>query len=178
MLLSGTEKDVLITIARLGKATESEITKYVRFTTGYIELICSYLIRKGYLAKFKRYYMLTEESERLLFSHERKPSLIDKGLIKGITNHLAEQVAQKVIAEMKLKKIKTERTRVSQAEKRVYPEKRQQIQIKTDFDLPIEDESLFLESNINKVGIKSEKEKVNINKSVALLKNIQKRDRR
>lgn len=177
MVLSGTEKDVLITIARLGKTTESEISKYVRFTTGYIELICSYLIRKGYLVKFKRYYMLTEESERLLFSHERKPSLIDKGLIKGITNHLAEQVAQKVIAEMKLKKIKTERTRISQAQKRIYP-KKQEIQIKTDFDLPVEDESLFLESNINKVGIKSEKEKVNINKSVALLKNIQKRDRR
>lgn len=175
MVLAGTEKDVLITIARLGKATESEISKYVRFTTGYIELICNYLIRKGCLARFKRYYMLTEEGERVLYFVEGKPSLIDKESIKDLSS-VAEQIAKKVIAGMKATEIKT--TKAYPKEKRVYPGKRQQIQIKTNFDLPIEDESLALESNINKVGIKSEKQKANINKSVELLKNIQKRSRR
>ena len=177
MVLSETEKEVLTTVARLGKATESEISKYVGFTTGYIELICNYLIRKGCLVKFNRNYMLTEEGERILYFVKRESSIIDKESIRDLTA-VAEQIAKKVIAEIRAKEIKTERVRVSQAEKSIYPGKKQEIQIKTDFDFPVEDESLALESNINKVGIKSEKEKANINKSVALLKNIQKRDRR
>jgi hypothetical protein len=48
------------------------------------------------------------------------------------------------------------------------------VKIKTNFDLHIEDESVGLESNINKIGAKRESEKSDIDKSVELLKRMSK----
>lgn len=48
------------------------------------------------------------------------------------------------------------------------------IKIKTDFEFPVEDESLALESNVGKIGVKVEKEKSNIDRSIQLFKEIQK----
>lgn len=174
MIVSGTEKDVLTAVAKLGKASKNEISRAVGFTIDYIELICNYLIRKGCLVKFDRYYMLTEEGERVFYLLEGNPPLIDKGSIKDLSG-VAEQIAKKVIAKIKAKEIKTKRVRAYSREERVYPEKKREIQIKTDFEFPVEDESLVLESNINKVGVKSEKEKSDIDKAIGLLKNIQKK---
>ena len=190
MIVSGTEKDILITIARVGKASKNEIAKAIGFNIGYLDLICNYLIRKRCLVRFERHYMLTEEGEEVLFSLEGKGHLkdhiVDKepiGNIRDISSQVAEQVAKKVIAEIKevkTKKIRVypKKDRIRPKEEKVYPEKKQEIKIKTDFDLPVEDESLALESNIGKIGIKSEKEKADINKSINLLKNIRKKDRR
>ncbi len=191
MIVSGTEKDILITIARLGKASKNEIGKAIGFNMGYIELICNYLIRKGCIVRFKRYYMLTEGGENVLFSLEGKRHLKDHIVDKefmNITTQVAEQIAKKVIAEMDAKGIRkeiiTKSTRIYPRKKKIYPkeengypEKRREIQIKTDFDLPVEDESLALESNIDKVGIEAHKEKSNIDKAVNLLKNIYKKNK-
>ncbi len=172
MLFSATENEVLAAVGRLGKASKSEISRRVGFTIDYIELICNYLIRKGCLARFERYYRLTEEGERVIYFVGGNPPLTGKESIETLTN-VAEQIANKVLAGIKATEIKT--TNPYPKEKRIYAEKRQPIQIKTDFDLPLEDESLVLESNIDQVGIKSEREKANINKSIKLLKNIQKK---
>ena len=58
----------------------------------------------------------------------------------------------------------------------IYPAscKRCGIKIKTDFEFPVEDESLALESNVGKIGVKVEKEKSDIDRSVQLFKEIQK----
>lgn len=62
----------------------------------------------------------------------------------------------------------------------IYPApcKRCGIKIKTDFEFPVEDESLALESNVGKIGVKVEKEKSDIDRSVQLFKEIQKEGRR
>lgn len=52
------------------------------------------------------------------------------------------------------------------------------IKIKTDFEFPVEDESLTLESNIGKIGVRIEKEKLDINRSVQLFREIQKEGKR
>lgn len=172
MLFSATEKDVLTAVAKLGKASKSEISRRVGYTIDYVELICNYLIRKGCLTRFERYYRLTEEGERVIYFVEGNSPLTGKESIKDFTS-VAEQIVKKVLAGMKATEIKT--TKTDSKEKRVYAEKRQPIQIKTDFEVPIEDESLVLESNIDQVGIKSEREKTSINKSIKLLQNIQKK---
>lgn len=46
------------------------------------------------------------------------------------------------------------------------------IEIKTNFDFPIEDESITLESNINKIGINLEEEKSDLESKVELLKKL------
>jgi len=62
----------------------------------------------------------------------------------------------------------------------IYPAlcKRCGIKIKTDFEFPVEDESLALESNVGKIGVKVEKEKSDIDRSVQLFIEIQKEGRR
>jgi hypothetical protein len=53
------------------------------------------------------------------------------------------------------------------------------IKIKTDFDFPVEDESLALESNVDRIGTNMEREKSDdMDKTVRLFKEIHKNIRR
>ncbi len=185
MIVSGTEGEILRVVGKLGKTSKNEISKAVGFTVGYIEMICNYLIRKGCLVKLKKNYILTEDGEKILLSLESKNYMVDEESLRNITTQVAKQVAKEVVAEIKASEVTIKRTKIY-PRKRVYPkegkvypeekqEEKQEIRIKTDFNLAVEDESLALESNIDKIGIKSEKEKSSIDKVIGLLKNIRKK---
>ena len=55
---------------------------------------------------------------------------------------------------------------------------REAVKIKTDFDFAVEDESLALESNINRIGANLEKEKSDIDKSVELFRKFRKKGKK
>ncbi len=131
-MLSGTEGDILNTVARLGQASKQEIRRELGLSLEYIDFVCQYLVRKGHLTFAKGRYSLAEEEIKRALSQETPE--IDKELLKK--------------------------------------EPVEQIMIKTEF--LVEDESLALESNINKIGAKVEKEKFDINKLVRLLKKFRK----
>lgn len=75
---------------------------------------------------------------------------------------------------------KQEIDKAEEAKKQIYPAPFGWcgIKIKTDFEFPVEDESLALESNVGKIGVKVEKEKSNIDRSIQLFKEIQKEVRK
>lgn len=160
MALVATEQNILKVVAELKEASVSQINRQTGLSFGYLEYLCSYLVRGGYLRSLgQTRYCLAPEGKKILVSIGYGLGL-DKDLIK----ELASQVAKEVAKEIKIKggiKVSGE-------------EEREGVQIKTDFEFPIEDESLTLESNINKIGAKSEKEKSDIDKSVELFKKIQK----
>jgi hypothetical protein len=169
--LSGTEVDVINSVARLRQATKDQIRREVGFSLDYIGFLCRYLLRKGYLDFSGGYYSLTRVGIKTLLTEETPK--IDQKLIKEIASEVAKQFSGELKKEVK--RIKIPVTQISQE---VEKKPEEQIKIKTDFELPIEDESLALESNINKIGAKLEKEKSDIDKSVKLFKEIQKRGRK
>jgi len=171
-MLSGTEADILNSVARLRKATRNQIRKEIGFSLSYVDLLCRYLIRKGYLVYTQGHYYLAKEGIKSLLS-EGTPK-IDRGLIKEV----ADEVAKEISGELK-KTVKGIRIPVSirGAEREEKTRARQNVKIKTDFDFPVEDETLALESNINKIGAHLEKEKSDIDRSVELFKKMQKRGR-
>jgi len=169
--LSGTEVDVINSVARLRQATKDQIRREVGFSLDYIGFLCRYLLRKGYLDFSGGYYSLTRVGIKTLLTEETPK--IDQKLIKEI----ASEVAKEFSGELK-KEVKRIKIPVTQIRQEVEKKPEEQIKIKTDFELPIEDESLALESNINKIGAKLEKEKSDIDKSVKLFKEIQKRGRK
>lgn len=87
---------------------------------------------------------------------------VDENLVKKV----AQQVAKEIGKNIKLGNLNIAAAIAQQKEK---------ANIKTDYDFPIEDESIGLKSNIDKIGAKLEKEKLDIEKSVGLLKNIKKK---
>ena len=143
-MLSGTEADIINSVARLRKATKNQIRKEVGFSSDYIGFLCQYLVRKGYLTFSNGRYSLNRVGIEAL---PREKQEIDKA---------------------------------EEAKKQIYPAPFGWcgIKIKTDFEFPVEDESLALESNIGKIGPKVEKEKSDIDRSVQLFKEIQKEGRR
>ena len=61
-MLSGTEADIVKSISRLGQATKGQISREMRISTDYVELLCRYLVRKGYLICAKGYYSLAKDA--------------------------------------------------------------------------------------------------------------------
>lgn len=172
-MLSGTEADIINSVARLKEATKGQIRKEVGFSLAYIGFLCQYLVRTGYLAFAKGHYSLTRAGIKTLLREETPK--IDRKLLKEI----AGEVAKEISGELK-KTVRGIKAPVSVREIRKEAEKRaaEQIKIKTDFEFPVEDETLMLESNIGRIGAKLEKEKSDIDKSVELLKKFQKRRRK
>lgn len=168
MALSGTEADIINSVARLRKATRGEIRRQVGFTLGYVEFLCQYLIRKGYLDFFKGNYSLTKKGIKTLL-REESPK-IDRELLREVAVEVAKEVSEQLKKTVRGMKIPV--TRLREKAKTLSEES---IKIKTDFDFPVEDESLALESNIDKIGVNLEKEKSDIDKSVELFRKIQKR---
>jgi hypothetical protein len=172
--LTGTEADIINCVARLRMARKDRIRRQVGFSLEYIGFLCRDLIRRGYLGFSEGHYSLAKDGIKTLLAEG--PPKIDRKLLKEV----AEEVARKISGELKrtVKGIKipvrlrriTKETGIETSEER--------IKINTDFDFPIEDESLALESNINKIGIKMEKEKSDIDKTVKLLNEIHKKGRK
>lgn len=162
MALVATEQNILKVVAQVKQATISQINRQTGLSLGYVEYLCSYLTRGGYLKAIgPGCFCLAPEGKKVLVSIGYGLGL-DKELIK----ELASQVAKEVVKEIKIKG----GIKVSGEEEEI-----EKVRIKTDFEFPVEDESLTLESNINKIGAKSEKEKSDIDKSVELFKKIQKK---
>jgi len=148
VVLSGTEADIINTVARLKEATKDQIRRKVGFSPEYIEFLCRYLVRKGYLTFSNGRYSLARAEMKTQFTEEPK---IDKELIKEIVNEAVKEISGE------LKKTASG------------------IKIKTGFEFPVEDESLALESNIDKIGAKVEKEKSNIDRLIQLFRKIKKK---
>lgn len=149
-MLSGTEADIINAVARLREATKDQIRRDVGFSLEYVEFLCRHLVRKGYLALYNGRYSLAEAGIKTQPAEETK---IDKRLIKEIADEVAREISGQLNKTAK------------------------EIKIKTDFEFPVEDESLALKSNINKIGLNFKKEKSDIDEPVKLFKEIQKRRR-
>ncbi|MFH0774531.1 MAG: hypothetical protein V2A53_03415, partial [bacterium] len=159
MSLTATEQDILKVVAESKRATVFQVNRQTGLSLGYLEYLCKYLVRGGYLKSVGQgRYSLAPEGKKVLVSLGYGLGL-DAGLIK----ELASQVAKEVAKEIKIKG----GIRISPEE-----EERKKIQIKTDYTLPAEDKSIGLESNIERIGAKIEKEKSDIEKKVRLLKKI------
>lgn len=92
----------------------------------------------------------------------------DRNNIKEIVSELASEVTKEV-------KKMVEGIQIATKERKEIGVSYSPIKIKTDFMLPIEDETGSLETNIHKVGAKLEKEKGDsLEESVRLLKNLSK----
>ncbi len=136
--------EIINCVARLMEPTKDQIRKEVGFSSDYIGFLCQYLVRKGYLTFSNGRYSLSKGGVET-----------DKRLIP--------------VAWIKHKAGEEAREQINPASS-----KRCWIKIKTDFEFPVEDESLALESNVGKIGVKVEKEKSNIDRSIQLFKEIQK----
>jgi len=169
MSLTDTEKSILKVIAETGKTTPFQINHQTGLSLGYVEYLCGYLVRKGYLK--------TLGHGSFALAPKGKTMLVDigygLGLDKESIRDLASQVAKEVAKKIKIKG----GLRVSRAAAAEEEEKREKIQIKTDYSLPVEDETVKLESNLDRMGAKLEKEESDIDKSVELFRKMQKKHR-
>ncbi len=174
MALSGTEADIINCVARLRLATKDQIRRGVGFSLDYMGFLCRYLVRKGYLNFSQGHYSLAKAGIKTLLTEE---SRIDRELIKEVAGEVAKGISGELKRAVKGIKIPVS---VREIKKETGIETQEEpIKIKTDFDFPIEDESLALESNINKIGVNLEKEKsVDIDKSVELFKKFKKRGKK
>ena len=175
MALSGTEADIINCVARLRLATKDQIRRDVGFSLDYIGFLCRYLVRKGYLNFSQGHYSLAKAGIKTLLTEEPK---VDKELIKEVASEVAKEISGELKRAVKGIKIPVPPSGIRKdAGFETSPEER--IKINTDFDFPIEDESLVLESNIDKIGIKIEKEKSDdMDKTVRLFKEMHKKGRK
>ncbi len=173
MALTGTEGDIINSVARLRTATKDQIRRQVGFSLEYIGFLCRELIRRGYLDFSHGHYFLAKKGIKTLLTEESPK--IDRKLLKEIAGEVAKEISGEI--KKTVKGIKIPIKEISQTREKRAELDQEAVKIKTDFELPVEDESLILESNINKIGAKLEKEKSDIDKSVELFKATQKRRR-
>lgn len=167
MTLTGTEAEIINCIAQLRQATKDQIRRTVGFSLDYIGFLCQYLTRKGYLTFVNGHYSLAQEGIKILLREETPK--VDRKLLKEIADELAKEISDKLKKTVQSIKIPAS---VREIKKEVRDESKEPIKIKTDFELPIEDESLDLETNIDKIGTKLEKEKSDIANKVELLQRL------
>ena len=165
-MISGSEAEVVNSVARFKNATKDQIRKELGFSSGYVGFLCKYLVRKGYLACANRHYSLTSVAIKTLLK-EGTPK-IDRKLLEEIAGEVGRKIGGEIKKAVKLIKIPT-------AAAETKKETEQRINIKTDFSFPVDDESASLESNVEKIGAKLEKQRFDIDKSVELFKKLQKR---
>lgn len=162
MGVAETERDILNIVGRLEKASIVDIQKKVGFSIHYVEYLCKYLVRKDYLTFSKEgRYSLTKSGRRLLIPiSEQEPKMSGK-LVKEIAGQVAKEISSQIADKTKGISVPL-------------GEREEKVKIRTDFDFPVEDESLSLKTNINKVGIKVERETSDIDESIKSLTNIKK----
>jgi len=174
-MLTGTEADIINCVARLRLAKKDQIRRQVGFSLEYIGFICRDLIRRCYLGFSEGHYFLAKDGIKALLAEETPK--IDRKLLKEV----AEEVARQISGELK-RTVKGIKIPVSVREiikGTGFGTSEERIKIKTDFDIPVEDESLLLESNIDKIGTRVEKEKSDdMDKTVRLFKEIHRKGRK
>ncbi|ODS34279.1 MAG: hypothetical protein SCARUB_00538 [Candidatus Scalindua rubra] len=165
------EWDVLKVVGKLKSASRVEISRAVGVSPSNLVYICSYLLREGYLKLVGRErYALSQKGSNadMAMTDVREPTLeksqikLDYKIVKEVANEVAEELGKKI----KVYKIYEERAKEEKRKK--------EIKIRTDYIPSVEDETKKLESNIEKIGIETEVEKSDIDKSVKLFKNIKK----
>ena len=175
MALMGTEADIINCVARLRLATKDQIRRQVGFSLEYIGFLCRDLIRRYYLGFSEGHYSLAKEGIKTLLAEETPK--IDRKLLKEVAEEVAREISGELKRTVKGIKIPVSVREIKKETGIEAPEER--IKIKTDFDLPVVDESLTLESNIDKIGMRVEKEKSDdMDKTVKLFKEIHKRGKK
>ena len=195
MGLTGTEADIINCVARLRLVTKDQIRRQVGFSLEYIGFLCRDLIRRGYLGFSEGRYFLAKDGihphtncnitlaknaigvgvKALLVQETPK---IDRKLLKEVAEEVAREISSELKRTVKGIKIPVPMNIGIKKETGFETPPGERIKINTDFDFPIEDESLVLESNIDKIGIKIEKEKSDdMDKTVRLFKKIKKKRR-
>ena len=178
MALTGTEADIINCVARLRLATKDQIRRGVGFSLDYMGFLCRYLVRNGYLDFSQGHYSLAKAGIKTLLAEEPK---VDKELIKEVAFEVAREISGELKRAVKGIKIPVSVREISAEggkETGLETPTGERIKIKTDFDIPVEDESLALESNIDKIGTRVEKEKSDdMDKTVKLFKEIHKKGR-
>ena len=168
--MTGTEIDIINCVARIKTATTGQIGRELDLSPGYVDLLCRYLVRKGCLICSNRHYSLASGGTGALLKEEiledDRESLRD--IISGLSENFSREL-KKTVGDIRFPDCSG-----NGKEKNLEGE----VKIKTNFDLHIEDESLGLESNINKIGAKLEREESNIDKSVELLKRMAKGEKK
>ena len=171
MGLTGTEADIINCVARLRMAKKDQIRRQVGFSLEYIGFLCRDLIRRDYLGFSEGHYFLAKDGIKTLLAEETPK--IDRKLLKEVAEEVAREISGELKRTVKGIKIPVLSKEIKKETGFETPEER--IKIKTDFDFPIEDESLALESNIGKIGTRVEKEKSDdMDKTVRLFKEIHK----
>lgn len=175
MGLTGTEADIINCVARLRIAKKDQIRRQIGFSLEYTGFLCRDLIRRCYLGFSEGHYFLAKDGIKTLLAEETPK--IDRKLLKEV----AEEVAREISGELK-RTVKAINPPVSVREiqkETGFETSEERIKINTDFDFPIEDESLTLESNIDKIGTRVEKEKSDdMDKTVRLFKEMHKKGRK
>ncbi len=172
MGLTGTEADIINCVARLRLVTKDQIRRQVGFSLEYIGFLCRDLIRRGYLGFSEGHYFLAKDGIKTLLAEETPK--IDRKLLKEVAEEVAREISGELKRTVKGIKIPVRLRRIIKETGFEMPPG-ERIKINTDFDFPIEDESLVLESNIDKIGIKIEKEKSDdMDKTVRLFKKMHK----
>jgi hypothetical protein len=164
--MTGTEIDIINCVSRLKTATTGQIGKELDLSPGYVDSLCRYLVRKGCLICSNRRYSLAKEGVVTLLEEEIPKD--DRESIRDIISGLSESFSRE------LKKTVGDIRFPTYSGDGKGKNLEGEVKIKTNFDLHIEDESVGLESNINKIGAKRESEKSDIDKSVELLKRMSK----
>jgi hypothetical protein len=174
MALSGTEAEIMNCVAVVKQATKDRIRREVGFSLEYIGFLCRYLVRKGYLIFSQGRYSLAKAGIEALRSEEPR---IDRELIKEIAGEVAKEISGELKKAAKGMKIPVSVREMKKETGVESPE--EPIKIKTDFDFPVEDESLALESNVDRIGTNMEREKSDdMDKTVRLFKEIHKKGRK
>jgi hypothetical protein len=174
MTLSGTEAEIVNCVAVVKQATKDRIGREVGFSSEYIGFLCRILVRKGYLLFSQGRYSLAEAGIKALPSEESGRR--DREFIKEVAGELAREIR----GEMK-RTARGLRRPVSAGDMKketMMGSTEEPIKICTDYDYPVEDESLALESNIEKIGTQVGKENSgDMDRTVRLLKTIHERGR-
>ena len=172
-MLSGTEAEIINSVARSKKATKSQLKRELGLSSGYTGVLCRYLVRKNYLIFSEGQYSLTRTGIETLLKEET--SKIDRKLLREIAGEVAREISGDI--KEAVRGIRGPGF-IKKAGREAKEEAEEKVRIKTDFEFPVEDESLVVESNIGEIGAKIEKERSNIDKSVKLFRKMQKREKR
>lgn len=172
MALMGTEADIINCVVRLRLAKKDQIRRQVGFSSEYIGFLCRDLIRRGYLGFSEGHYFLAKKEIKTL-SAEETPKVY-RELLKEIAGEVAMEISGELKRTVKGIKIPVSVREIKKETGLETP--KECIKIKTYFDFPVEDESLSVESNIDKIGIRVEKEKSDdMDKAMRLFKEIHKK---
>lgn len=164
MGIVGSEQEVLNAVAELGYADKFQIKQRTGFTLGYIDQLVKYLLRKGYLKHSGGIFTLAPAGKSAAGVSGVE---VDGEMISDIAGRIAREVAD----EIRASGLPGGGDMAGEAHTRG------RVQIKTDFSLDVEDETKGLESNIERIGTKVEKEKRDIDGSVELLRNLKKKEK-